>query len=58
MVIFSPKRLPVIYTSMMQLLREDLIILFQEKINLITLDQQPSNILSDYRIIIVNIRSL
>ena len=58
MVIFSPKRLPVIYTPMMQLLREDLIILFQEKINLITLDQQPSNILSDYRIIIVNIRSL
>ena len=52
---FGPKNAPAFYTAMMQFLRDDWTILFNETRNTINLSNSPTNIVCDDRIIIDDI---
>ena len=52
---FGPKNAPAFYTAMMQFLRDNWTILFNETRNTINLSNSPTNIVCDDRIIIDDI---
>ena len=52
---FGPKKAPAFYTTMMQFLRDDFFLLFNETKHTILLDHSPTKIICDDRIIIDDI---
>ena len=54
-ILFGPKNAPAFYTTMMQFLRDDWTILFNETSHTINLSNSPTNIVCDDRIIIDDI---